>query len=354
MKILALAGLSSRLVESQFSPLTKLKKVEQIFVIRTSQGPRLAKLQYFSPPGLLKKLRSIDLVYKMLLTLKLTSKHKPDLISSFYLVPHGLIAFLGAKIIGKPVTQSLIGTDLNVHCKRRVIGKLLLWVIRNSDIVTVPGSISRQFLIDYGVDKTKIVILPNTVDQVRFKPQEVNKKYDIITIGRLVGVKHIEILLEIITKLKKFRKDIKVGIAGSGPLKTELEQLATNLNLQNNVEFLGFVEDASLFLNSGKVYVLTSESEGLPTAMVEAMACAVPCVVSKVGNIPDVVTNGKNGVIIDDYRDVEGYVKAITKLLKDQDHYKKLSKNALDIREKYSVENATQTWKKIIAKLQLS
>lgn len=354
MKILSLIELSPRLVDSQLTPLTRIKKIEQIYIVRNSSGPQLSKLEYSSPPRIIKKMKYIDLIFKLFLTLKLINKHNPKLITSFYLVPHGVLAFLCAKITGKPICLSLLGTDLNVHCKRKYIGKVLIWILSKSDFITVPGSISKQFLIDKGVPNSKLFVLPNTIDTSEFHPTSTPKKYDLITIGRLVEVKHLEILLKMISTLKQKYPSIKVGIAGSGPLSKKLEHQSIQLGLENNIEFLGFVEDANQFLNSGKIYVLTSESEGLPTAMVEAMACGIPPVVSNVGNISDVAINGENSIVIDDYRDVDSYIGAISKLIKDRELYDKLSRNALKVRKKYSVANATRVWKNILLKLQLS
>jgi glycosyltransferase involved in cell wall biosynthesis len=188
----------------------------------------------------------------------------------------------------------------------------------------------------------------------KFFPIKIEKKYDIIHIGALARVKHLEVLLEIVRILKKRKKQIKVGLAGPGPLREELEIISKQLGLEKNIEFLGFVDDATNFINSGKVYVLTSESEGFPTAMIEAMSCGIPSVVSNVGNIKDVAVNGENCFLIDDYRDVDSYVKVISKLLKDEKLYNKISKNALEVRNTYSVSNATNVWKKIFRKLQLS
>jgi glycosyltransferase involved in cell wall biosynthesis len=346
--------LGSRLVDSQVKPLTNLKNVEQIYIVRNEPGPKLKKVTYFNLPKFITKLKFGNIIYKKLFLPKLITKTNPKLIVAFYLVPHGLIAFLSAKLTGKPICLSLIGTDLNLHCKKKIIGRILIWLIKGADIITVPGSLSQQFLIERGVPSSKLFVLPNTIDTTEFHPTSRPKQYEIVTIGRLVEGKHIEILLKIISKLKQKTTDIKVGIAGSGPLREQLEKLSAKLKLENNIEFLGYVNDSNNFINSGKIYVLTSESEGLPTAMIEAMACGLPSVVPNVGNISDVIVNGENGFIINDYRDVNGYVDAISKLLKDDSLYKKVQKNAIEVRNKYSVENASRIWKKIISKLQLS
>jgi glycosyltransferase involved in cell wall biosynthesis len=354
MKILIIMGLSQRLVNSQVDPLTRLKKVKEIIILRNDPGPGLKKVIYIHPFKFSRKISIGKIFFKILKSLKIIRTSNPAIIISFYLVPHGIISFFCAKITRKPVCLSLLGTDLNIHCRKKVFGNILIWILKNSDIITVPGTISQQFLIEKGIPKSKIYILPNTIDNQEFHPIIIPKKYDVISIGRLMEGKHLEILLNIISKIKQDFPTIKVGIAGTGPLSKELKHKSIELELKNNVKFLGYVEDAPQFLNSGKIYVLTSESEGLPTAMIEAMACGIPSVVSNVGNIKDVAVNGENCFVINDYRDVNSYIKAISKLLNDEKLYEKISKNALKVRNKYSVSNASDIWKNIFRKLQLS
>jgi glycosyltransferase involved in cell wall biosynthesis len=354
MKILVTMGLGPSLVDSQVRPLTKLKKINEIMLIRNSVGPELKKVKYITPKKSYNKLKFLNIFLKFLLTVKFIKRENPSSIISFYLVPHGLIGFISAKITGKPICICLLGTDLNVHCKKKILGNIFLWILKHSNVVTVPGSISKKFLADRGVDRSKIFILPNTIDIDKFRPMSVTKKFDVVTIGRLVEVKHIEIFLQVISELKEELHGIKAGIAGTGPLNIELKRLSKKLKLDNNIEFLGYIEDAPSFLNSGKIYILTSETEGLPTAMIEAMACGLPPVISNVGNVPDVIKDEVNGFLIKDYRNEDDYVTAISKLLSDKKLYKKISENALAVRDVYSVKNAYTIWKKIFTKLQLS
>ena len=95
----------------------------------------------------------------------------------------------------------------------------------------------------------KIFILPNSIDINKYKPNNRIKKFDLITLGRLSKEKELFFLLDIVKKLKPDFSNIKVGIAGKGPLFKELQQSIKNLSLDQNVTLLGYVDDAVEFLN---------------------------------------------------------------------------------------------------------
>ena len=78
---------------------------------------------------------------------------------------------------------------------------------------------------------------------------------------------------------------------------------------------LGFVDDIVAFYNSGKVFVLTSRTEGLPRTVIEAMACGIPCVVSNVGDMEDVIDDNVSGHLIQDYRNLNNFAGKINLLL---------------------------------------
>ena len=128
------------------------------------------------------------------------------------------------------------------------------------------------------------------------------KRYDVVTVGRLAPVKHVETLINAVKKVKENgMKDIQVGIVGDGPSRRELEKLTKNLQLTDNIEFVGFKDDVEEYYNSAKCYVLTSEREGAPIALLEAMACGITPIVSRCGNVSDILENGYISQIVHDF-----------------------------------------------------
>ncbi len=128
-----------------------------------------------------------------------------------------------------------------------------------------------------------------------------------------------------------------------------MEALAGRLGLAETVEFLGFREDMEHHYTAAKVFVLTSASEGLSLAMMEAMACGLPAVVSAVGDLGDLVRDGVTGYLV---RPPErtGFVQAIGCLLDDEPRRARLGAAALAaIQAGYTIEAGARAWRAILA-----
>ena len=348
-------GLKDTTAYTFIKPINDIKKVDEILIVRDFPGPRFSKVTYYCPPNRISKLPIIKLFFKIWLMLLLCIRKRPTIIIAINLYMYGVVSFYVGKIFKIPTIVSIIAGKREVSRLGTLVELFLLGLLKNYDGITVTGKGTKDFLIDKKIDRSKIFVLPNIIETKNYgRRPEANKKYDLVTIGRIKKVKRLEIFIQIITKLKKNQPGIKAAIAGKGPEIDNLKKLCNELNVKENVKFLGYINDVEEFYNTGMVYILTSEREGFPLALLEAMSCGIPSIVSNVGDISDVIVNGENGFIINDYRDVNGYVDAISKLLKDDSLYKKVQKNALKVRNKYSVKNASRIWKKIISKLQLS
>ncbi|HPG38217.1 MAG TPA: glycosyltransferase [bacterium] len=327
-------------------PIADSVLVDSIEVFRDSRSLAYPKIRYQLP--LIKTGGITGQFSKFLLML---AKVKPDfdLAIGIYEIPHGLLAFLIGKIKRIPVIISIIGNPGYEKIRKGLWKKLSHYMYQRIAAVTVTGTNSRQFLITNGISPERIYILPNSIDIDYFKPNPiVQKQYDLINLGRLCSEKELDILLYIVSEIKKSIPFIKVGIAGKGPDKNKLELLIKALDLQHNVELLGFVENSADFNNAGKIFVITSSTEGLPRSVIEAMACGVPAIGSNVGDMADIIVDGENGYIINDYHDIDDYTKKISRLLTDKELYESFSDRAIKYsRERFSHQAATRVWEMI-------
>jgi glycosyltransferase involved in cell wall biosynthesis len=114
------------------------------------------------------------------------------------------------------------------------------------------------------------------------------------TVARLVPVKNQAMLLRAAARVP----GLWLALAGDGELRTDLEQLAGELGIADRVRFLGLRRDVPRVLAALDVFVMTSESEGLPIAMIEAMAAGLPVVATEVGGIPELVADGVSGRLV--------------------------------------------------------
>lgn len=174
-------------------------------------------------------------------------------------------------------------------------------------IVAVGDEIKTHLVNEVGLPPSKVTVIPNGVDLTRYAPQPrvARQVLGLHPQGRLVGhVGRLEPEKDQVSLLHAFRlvadthADVRFVIIGDGSQRSELERLAQALGIAGRVAFLGFRQDVADFLPHLELFVLSSLNEGLPIAMLEAMACARPVVTTALGEIPRVIRDGVNGMTV--------------------------------------------------------
>lgn len=179
---------------------------------------------------------------------------------------------------------------------------------------------SADSVVDFFRPK-RVFVVRNALDLKNFKcvSGTSNERDYVAAVGSLLPVKRWDRLLEVVRVLKTVvGEDIRFQIAGDGPLRATLEKLAGDLGISGCVKFLGAVHDIPTFLSGAKFLVHTSESEGCPNAVMEAMACGLPVVAMEAGEIPYLVESGKTGFVIPQ-GDEAMFVKRAAELFSDGD-----------------------------------
>jgi glycosyltransferase involved in cell wall biosynthesis len=156
------------------------------------------------------------------------------------------------------------------------------------------------------VNESKLTVLPNGVDIDAWGPDAairsstrselgLDQEFIWLTAGRLEAVKDYPTLLRAMVTVPE---PARLLIAGSGPLQSELIGLSAHLGLQSRVRFLGFQPDIRHWMQAADGFVLSSRWEGLPMALLEAAACGVPAVATRVPGTPEVVVDGQTGWLV--------------------------------------------------------
>lgn len=130
----------------------------------------------------------------------------------------------------------------------------------------------------------------------------------------------------------------------------ELHSLALELGIDRNVTFVGHREDVENWLQRSKLFVLTSDSEGLSLSLMEAMMCGLPAVVSDVGDLADLVENGVSGYLVP-RRSPELFADRLVELLSDDRKRRAFSQAARHSAMRYDMQTAIQRWDHILAGL---
>lgn len=190
------------------------------------------------------------------------------------------------------------------------------------------------------VEEEKIVILPNAIEI----PEDVCKDYqkqELLFLGRLCKEKGIHELLDVVVELRKEFPNLYLYLGGVW-VEDELERKAKEC--EGFVHYLGWVDKdvKDKYLKQCNIFVLPTYFEGLPMSLLEGMAYGCACVASEVGGIPQVMTQGVDGILIP-AKDKDGLKDAIRKLLEDSSLQKKLGDNARkNVRENYDIHSSVE------------
>ncbi len=194
-----------------------------------------------------------------------------------------------------------------------------------------------RYIPGVGVDISRIQSI--NVDRVAYK-KSIGIPEDcimLLSVGELIERKNHEVIIRALSKLKN--KDIYYVICGKGPLKSHLEQLAAELEISQNVVFLGFRKDIPELCNTADISAFPSKIEGLGLAGIEAMAAGVPLISSNVHGILDYVIDGETGFACNP-EDVDGFAEAIHKLSNDSRLRLKMKEKCLKAVEPFELNNA--------------
>jgi glycosyltransferase involved in cell wall biosynthesis len=148
-----------------------------------------------------------------------------------------------------------------------------------------------------GADPKKTIYIPNGTSVPDYSA-DVRKKPRVVGfLGRLENVKDLPTMIFALEILSGRNYDLRLKIAGKGSDLERLQKIVSGHNLENIVELVGF-QDTNSFLRSIDIFAMSSLREGIPLSLLEAMAHGLPCVVTYVGGIPDVITDGMNGQLV--------------------------------------------------------
>jgi len=147
------------------------------------------------------------------------------------------------------------------------------------------------------------------------------------TVGRLTPVKGLPYLLMAARTLLNRGIQLSVLIVGDGGIRVDLEKQARDMGISANVVFPGYREDTDELIRTMDIFVLPSLSEGIPMALLEAMAVSRPIVASRVGGIPEVINDGVEGLLVEP-KDVEGLAESCLLLIQSPDMARKMGEAA--------------------------
>ena len=173
----------------------------------------------------------------------------------------------------------------------------IMYKIRKAVPVAISHEIQRLMKEEYKLN-TKVELVYNPVDIVKFDfhLKENHNKYTIVSVGRLSIQKNQQLLFQAFEKVLEVDKEAELYILGDGPLRNKLETYILKHKLEHNIYLEGNVNNVEDYFAKADVFALSSSYEGLPLAVLEAMAAGLPIVSTDVGGVRDIVTD--NGILV--------------------------------------------------------
>lgn len=263
---------------------------------------------------------------QLLALIRLLNKEDFDLIHAHWIVPQGLMVIIARFLSGRKVSVVCTshGGDL-FALQGMCFKKLKQRVIQSCDVLAVVSSAMKQTVVDMGISDQRVKVMPMGVDLKNlFIPDPAVKRSsnEILFVGRLVEKKGLHVLVEAMPEILAKFPEVRLTVAGAGPMEKRIKKRVADLGLAGKVRFLGMVPQKKLPLLYSRaamavfpfVIAEDGDQEGLGLVVVEAMGCGCPVIASDLPALRDTVLHGRTGFLVDPGAPsllAEGFIRAI-------------------------------------------
>jgi glycosyltransferase involved in cell wall biosynthesis len=345
---------------AHLGPLAASRRCERLLVVSTFPVPPIPKVEAIYPSPWM--MRALGATASRLLIFMVTAfSRDPHVVGGFHLLVNGLVAGVLGRLIGARSLYFCVGgpaelLDGGVWGENGPFAKAekpdptverrLLRGAGACDLIITMGTKARRFLHCRGIP-SRIYVVPGGIDTREFEPAARTADIDLVLVGRLAEIKRIDLFIRVVAAVRKQLPDVRAAIVGDGEQRDVLRGLALELGVGDSIVFAGFQQNVADWLRRSRVFVLTSRSEGLSLALMEAMLCGLPAVVSDVGDLGDLVENGVNGFLMVD-RTPEAFAAPIVSLLRDRVSYEAFSDAARRSALRFEPESVCREWDLIL------
>jgi L-malate glycosyltransferase len=291
--------------------------------------------------------------YELALASRMVSvvkNEKLDLLHVHYAIPHASAAYMAKQILKKqgihiPVITTLHGTDITLVGKDSSYEPVVTFSINESEGVTAVSEDLKRETLEYFDITNDIRVIPNFIDLQKFKKQKKdhfkkaicpNGEMLIVHTSNFRKVKRIPDVIDVFNNIHKTVPS-KLLMIGDGPERNDAEDRCRELNICDDVRFLGKLEAVEEVLSVADLFLMPSEKESFGLAALEAMACEVPVVSTNVGGIPELNVHGVTGYM-SNVGDVEDMTKNALYIL-DKDNLPIFKANALKRAQEFDIVN---------------
>ena len=276
-----------------------------------------------------------------------------------YAIPHAATAWLAKQMLADDrdlkVVTTLHGTDITLVGKDPSYFSLTKFSIEHSDRVTAVSEFLREETYrTFGCDGCEVLVIPNFVNEAEYFPARTEAERcalapaDTRVLIHISNFRPVKRLVDVVRVFAGVRKVMKARLVmvGDGPDRDPAQREAAKLGVQRDVRFAGRVDNVADMLRGGDLFLLPSETESFGLAALEAMACGVPVIASRVGGIPEVVTEGAAGFLAG-VGDVETMTERAIEVLRDAARLDEMRRGAVARARDFSADRVVPRYERL-------
>lgn len=271
---------------------------------------------------------------------------QPDVIVSF-IGKNNFMAILTAWGLNIPVLVSVRGEPMEEYYNR-LLRFLAKYLFRKADGIILQTEDSKTFFPKKTMEKA--VVLPNPLNPVFMREvYQGEKEKKIVMVGRIDSNKNQKLVIDAFAAVAIKYPDYILEIWGDGEDYESLRSYITFLQLENQIFMPGATKAVKEKIEKAAVYVLSSNTEGMPNSLMEAMALGLCCISTDCpcGGPKTLIENGENGILVP-VNDVKAMTKALDKVLGDKEYAEQLGENAFKIRTTLDPKNVNCQWEEYL------
>ncbi|HVY75283.1 MAG TPA: N-acetyl-alpha-D-glucosaminyl L-malate synthase BshA [Puia sp.] len=285
--------------------------------------------------------------------------HQLDLLHVHYAIPHASAAYMAKRIVathGKqiPVITTLHGTDITLVGRDKTLAPVVAFSINESDAITAVSRNLRDETYETFDIRKEIEVIHNFVDVNRFQKKPIDAFRKVIApngeriLVHASNFRKIKRVLDVVRIFAEVNRKIpsRLLFVGDGPERPATENLCRELNLCDDIRFVGKQEQIEEILAVSDLFLLPSEYESFGLAALEAMAAGVPVISTDAGGLPEININGKTG-FMSAIGDVASMSRDAIAILSDESMLQEFKQNAMENAKRFDIHEIVPKYERL-------